>query len=155
MEVKAGSTVNYKDFKADQSIDCTSHSASKMQISSCEELTHILAPITHRGLSWSAGVGKKKRMKMKEKLCITNYPFTVSEYGVKSQSGALKCQMNAEKQSWTGALQTLRRMQSFFQKARDIYNSIQRSPSWLCNMKRLRTPKWHKPWESLIKQCKR
>lgn len=36
---------------------------------------------------------------MKEKSHITNYPFTVNDYDVKSQSGTLKCQLNAEKQS--------------------------------------------------------
>ena len=72
---------------------------SELQVSNCEELTSRLAPITHRGLSWSARVGEKGRVKMKEKLGITNYPFAVNEYDVNSQSGTFKCQLNAEKQS--------------------------------------------------------
>lgn len=95
---------------------------SKLQVGDCEELSSGLAPMTRRGLSWSARVGKKGRVK--EKSCITNYPFSVNEYDVNSQSGTFKCQLNAEKQSQTGALQALRKMQAFLRKAQHIYNSI-------------------------------
>lgn len=58
-----------------------------------------MAPITHRGLSWSARVENSGRVKMKEKSCITNGPFAVDEHDVNSQSGPFEWQLNAEKQS--------------------------------------------------------